>query len=426
MNFCIARRTLFGFGLSVLTGSLAQALDFGIYDSRALAMGGTAVATASGQHAQFYNPALLAAYSEEEEDSRNGRVYLPSIVVQVSGSVEDAIDFADDDIDGNLIAEIDRYNADGQSPATASTVALASRDLQAAIAQVGNRDLNVDGFVGMTISEPANREGGSFYFGFRGIGGGTTTLPQQDLDLLDDYIEELEFVAAGGAAQTLHPELYNNGSLIDPSTLAVSSASVASIAMAEWGVAAASEFEIFGQTVALGVTPKVMYIEVFVDRFSLVDSEVDYSEDSDRHVELNADIGAFMPLGEHFRVGLAAKDIVPMSLRAANGLRVKTEPRWRTGVAYQNNWISIGLDYDLLENEPLSTEAAVQDLSLGAELRLGRTLQLRAGYREDQAGNRGSVLSGGLGMHFGRFVADVAYASGDELTGGALQLGWTF
>jgi hypothetical protein len=417
----------------VSAASPTVALDFGVFDARALAMGGTAVASANGQHAHFYNPALLASYSEEEEDSRNGRVYLPSVVAQVSDSVEDTIDIIDEDLDDALEGTIDALNAIDQGDdiaafrAQAAAVSAAASDVEDAVQRLGNRDLSVDAFVGMTVSEPANREGGAFYFGFRGVGGGTTNVPQEDLDLLADYIEELDFVAAGGAPQVLHPELYGaDGSLIDPSDLAVSSASVASLAMAEWGVALSSEFEVFGQPLALGITPKIMYIEVFVDRLLFTGADLDYSEDAERQVELNADIGAYMPVGDHVRIGLAAKDIVPMKLNAGNGLSVETDPRWRAGLAYERSWVTLGLDYDLVENDPLASETGVQDLSLGAEFRVGSMFQIRAGYREDQSGNRGSVVSGGLGMHFGRFVADLAYASGDKLEGAALQLGWTF
>ncbi|HSC66892.1 MAG TPA: conjugal transfer protein TraF, partial [Cellvibrio sp.] len=93
------------------------AISYGVYDSRALAMGGAA--TAVGNHAQaaFYNPALLAFHEEEEEAGRDGRVYLPSIIVQVSEATESAVDAADDELDVQLSAAVDAFNS---APTTTS------------------------------------------------------------------------------------------------------------------------------------------------------------------------------------------------------------------------------------------------------------------------------------------------------------------
>ena len=48
-----------------------MAISYGVYDSRALAMGGSATAVGSHAQAAFYNPALLAFHDKEEEAGRD-------------------------------------------------------------------------------------------------------------------------------------------------------------------------------------------------------------------------------------------------------------------------------------------------------------------------------------------------------------------
>jgi hypothetical protein len=78
-------RTLFA--SAFLTLALAQpavAIDYGVFDARALAMGGTALAVGDTAQAQYYNPALIAFHTGDEDKTRDGRTYFPTIVVQAS------------------------------------------------------------------------------------------------------------------------------------------------------------------------------------------------------------------------------------------------------------------------------------------------------------------------------------------------------
>ena len=196
--------------------SSVSALDYGIFDSRAMAMGGTTVAAASVQNAHFYNPALLALSDGTEEETRKGRVYLPMMVGQIADSIETTLDVVDADLDQNLQNSVDAFNL-APSTETAAQVSVASRELQTALVEVGGQDLDGDVFVGISVSEPSHREGGAFYLGTRVIAGGRNNLSQGDLDLLEDYIEVVDFIASDGAEGTEHLELLDaDGNLLDP------------------------------------------------------------------------------------------------------------------------------------------------------------------------------------------------------------------
>lgn len=424
-----------------------MAISYGVYDSRALAMGGSATAIGSHAQAAFYNPALLAFHDKEEEAGRDGRVYLPSIVVQVSDATESAINAIDDELDTQLSSAINAFNA-AATAERAGLVAGSAQDLSDALDDIANQNLNIDSFIGFTISEPSNREGGAFYFGTRLIGGGVANVTGADSALLDDYIDSMNQIAAGvdpAVVAAQYPQLINaNGQLIDPTSTLTSNADISALAISEWGMALAKQFEWRDYTIAIGVTPKLMRVDAFRDTADFNDSldsaEEGINEFSDTqatHITLNADFGVAAIIEEHYRVSLTLKDAFeksftttqepdPINGEAAPELKVTLSSRARFGVGYVHEKFSVGLDYDLGEAKPMANEAGTQELSLGAEYVVFDTLALRAGYRNDQTGLRANVISGGIGYQWKRFVVDVAYASGGDYRGGGLQLGWTF
>ncbi|WP_096086916.1 conjugal transfer protein TraF [Agaribacterium haliotis] len=413
-------------GLTMGLPTIGSALDYGIYDARALAMGGASVAVAKAQQAQFYNPALLAFYDGREEDTRNGRVYLPIAVAQLKDNASDNYDKINDALDIDLQRAADSFNA-APSTQRAELVASLASDLRTSLEDIDDSSIDGDAFVGFSISEPGHRAGGAFYFGVRAVGGGKATLEDADFDLLDDYVEAMRFVASAGAEGAVHPELFNeDGSLINPSERIASTARVASLGFAEWGLSFSKEFKLWGQHFALGATPKLMRVDVFSENLTYSNTSLNYSEDSRTHYAANIDLGAAIDLGSYVRLALASKDLAPQDYEAGSGLVVTTEARTRLGLAFERKWLSLALDYDLHENESVGSEAASQDLSLGMELRPIKYLSLRGGWRSDQAGNREDQLSMGLGLQVGRIVADLGYSSGGDIKGGGLQFGWIF
>lgn len=424
-----------------------MAISYGIYDSRALAMGGSATAIGSHAQAAFYNPALLALHDREEEEGRDGRVYLPNLVLQVSDATEAAINAIDDELDTQLSSAINTFNA-APSLESAGQVANSAQDLSDALDDIANQELNIDSFIGFNISEPSNREGGAFYFGARLIGGGLANVSDTDSALLNDYIESMNQIAAGVDPATVaaeYPQLINtNGQLIDPTRSLTSNADISALAISEWGMAMAKQFEWRDYAIAIGVTPKLMRVDAFRDTADFNDSlgsadeGVDnFSDTKATHITLNADVGLAATIKEHYRISLTLKDAFEKSFTTTQEpdpntgeevpeLKVTLSSRARVGVGYVSEKFSVGLDYDLGEATPMANEAGTQELSLGAEYRLFDSLALRAGYRNDQTGLRDNLISGGIGYQWKRFVVDIAYVSGGDYRGGGLQLGWTF
>ncbi len=434
--------------LLACTAQTSMAIDYGIYDARALAMGGTALAVGDTAQAQYYNPALLAFHSGDEDKTRDGRVYFPTMVVQASNTVESAQNAVDDKLDTQLSEAVNDFNA-ARTPESAGTVAASAGGLRDVLDEIANKDLTVNGFVGLSVSEPSDREGGAFYIGARVIGAGTSQVTDTDLALLDDYIAAMNALAGGASPQAVaaqYPDLINSdGSLKDPTASLTSSADVSALAIGEWGMAFAKEFSFWGQAVSFGVTPKLMRVDAYRDDANFnnsVNGNVSnsigkFSETKSTYVNFNADIGIAAIIAEHYRVGIAVKDAVahdfdieqkvdPVTGVAPPDLVVKLRPRSRMGLAYVNERLSFGVDYDLEQSTPMANEAPTQDMSIGGEYRVLDGLAIRLGYRQDQTGLRENATSAGIGYRWHRFVADVAYLQSSDMKAGGLQMGWTF
>lgn len=434
--------------IALLCASSANAMDYGIFDARALAMGGTVVAVGDTSQAQYYNPALLSFHEGDEDKTRDGRVYFPTIVAQVANTVESAVEAVDDNLDTELSDAVGAFN-NQPSTTTAGLVAASAHDLRKVLDKIAGKDLSVDAFVGLSVSEPSDHEGGAFYVGARVIGVGNATITSEDLALLDEYISAMDQIAADEAPAAVaaqHPNLIDgNGQLRDPTDNLTSASDVSALAIGEWGMSLAKEFTFWGQAISFGITPKMMRFDVYRDEvdfnnnsFDNVDDGVDaFSDSKTTHMTFNADFGITAIIADHYRVSIAMKDAFakefkthqpddPVTGLPGPDLLVKLHSRSRLGLGYVNDSFSVGFDYDLKENEPMANEAPSQNMSFGAEYKPFNTLALRLGYRNDKTGIRDDVVSGGIGFRWRRFVTDLSYAQSSDIKGGGLQVGWTF
>lgn len=423
-----------------------QAFNYGIYDSRAMAMGGTAVAIGNTNQAQYYNPALLSFHDGDEDKTLDGRFYFPTIVAQVANTVDSAVKASDDHLDTQLSDAVSGFNA-APDATTAGTVATGAHSLRNVLDKIANKDLTVDSFIGLSVSEPSDREGGAFYMGARLIGAGTSKVTTEDLALLDEYIAAMDQIAGGASLATVaaqHPNLIDtNGQLKDPTATLTSTADVSGLAIGEWGLALAKEFKYWGHAVSFGVTPKMMRVDAYRDKAdfnnsnTLPTSSDKLSDTKSSSLTFNADFGIAAIIYDHYRVSYATKDAFakdfivhqakdPVTGIAPPDLIVKLHPRSRLGLGYVNDSFSIGLDYDLKESTPIANEAPSQEISLGAEYKIFESFALRAGYRQDKTGLHANLISGGFGYQFRRFVIDMSYAQSSDIKAGGLQLGWAF
>lgn len=400
----------------------AQAEGYGIFEPEAMALGGAAVAIASPSNAAFYNPALLAQYSYDEDKGRHGRLYFPSLGLSASQSTEDLYKIDDDQLVDEMSEAVDNFNAN-QDAESAGLVVDASRELLSALRDIQGDTLFADTFAGLTIAEPGDGQGGAFYIAGRGFGDGDLTgIADEDLELLQDYIDGLDFIASNGQSGVAHPELFDGNGLVDPGDQLLSTATAAAAAGVELGVAMAQSFSIDGQTIAVGITPKLMLLKTFDAELNLADSQVDTTRDDQWQRRLNADIGMAAKIGR-FNLGLAVKDLFRHNLETPQGQSIIIEPKPRLGIGYLGDRFKVGVDYDIAPIKPVASGLESQDLALGVEWYAHRMLALRFGYKEDLQGHHGTALSAGIGFSWGRFLMDLSYVESDEELATSLQFG---
>ena len=409
--------------LGLVTAAETTAEGYGIYEPRGMAMGGAMVGLANTDNALFYNPALLAFHDGDEDKTRDGSFFFPIISAQVSDTVNDVVDIQDGDFTDTLSAAVSTFNS-YRSPTNAQAVADSSREVLDAIDPLIDEDVFADGFVGLSLTEPGDREGAGFYLGGRVLGGGNANVSNSDQALLDDYIEAMDFIASSGAQGQAHPELFNGGVLIDPVDSLNSSASVTGLAIAEAGVTWAQEYSLWGQPVAVGITPKWMRVRTYEATQSLQGGDIDKDTSEQDFYTANADLGLATEFAGHYRIGLAIKDVVTKHFDTDLGNTVELSAKPRLGLAYVTERVQVGVDFDLDRVAAIGDEAAIQELSLGGEWQTSRYIWLRGGYRHDLRGERDDIASLGLGFNLGGMLIDIAYALGGTSEGVALQLGF--
>lgn len=112
------------------------------------------------------------------------------------------------------------------------------------------------------------------------------------------------------------------------------------------------------------------------------------------------------------------------------GGKVKLNPQIRGGIAYHSKWFNAAFDIDLIKNKAVAYEAETQYASIGAELDLYRSFQLRAGYRTNLVSGGTDVVTAGFGLSpFGVHIDVAVMANPSEVkreAGAVLDLGFYF
>ena len=403
----------------------AAAIAYGVQDPRALAMGGATVAAATSAHAMLYNPALLAIYDERKERNGAQRFQFPIASVQTTDAAEALYELNRDDLDQRLTAAVATFNA-APTAANAGAVAVATRDLEDALIRIANKDLLVDGYVGLAIGVPGKREGGGFFAGSRLVGGGFANLSDADRALLDAYIDGMTYIATGGAQGSPQPGIFDaGGNLIDPTDSLTSMLNARGALISEMGVALAREFNLFDWPVALGIAPKAVHVQVYEYRQTVTDDLNTTSNGRREYDDFNLDVGATTALDGHYRLGIGIKDVLPRDYETALGGAVKLRPRVRAGIAHRSGNMQLAADLDLTRNAPVGFESATRELAVGAEWAATDWLQLRGGYRANLEAS-GGLVSLGAGVTVSGALLDLAYGHGRETRALALQFGVAF
>jgi hypothetical protein len=215
---------------------------------------------------------------------------------------------------------------------------------------------------------------------------------------------------------------------------------VSGVLATEFAVSFAKDFELFERRVSIGVKPKIVDLQSFSFSESIltVNAGLDNVTTQDNKVDLGnfptVDLGLAMDLSENWLLGLNIRNLVTDQFEVgAQTLNFDTEAK--IGVAYHNNWVTVAMDYDLTENQPLLpgedfSGLKTQNVNIGAEFSAGDYVHLRVGAAQNLAGNistgaRDTQYTVGIGFWLG-FNLDVAVIVTENSAGGMLQTGFSF
>lgn len=430
----------------VLGSYQALALPFSGTDARSLAMGGTGVAAGSVVNASTFNPALLAAYREDEDfnlslsfgfiardeqdmigtldDFQNG----PDLVANFSNSTtayQTAVTAAVDDPANVLLIANDDFAAFQAIPSVSSAAATLNSDaatLETALNGFANKPIDLGATVGFNMTIPSDSLGISLFVNSRIIGSGYVADIDQDTTIITDVantittptsITDLQGISDPFANTSLQTKLVMTGG-----------------AVTEVGLALATKIA----GIAIGVTPKQLRIDTieFSQGVDVADTDTALDDTGETFTDVNFDVGLAMDLGV-FKLGAVVKNMIAQEYTMVNsinpGSHVLIEPQLRAGIAFDAGWATLTMDQDMSVNKGLvNTDDAVlnalqesQYTSLGLEMDLA-LIQLRAGVRTDATGNSADVVTAGIGFHF-LFTLDVAVAASENSAEGIVQLG---
>lgn len=379
-------------------------------------------------------------------------------------------------------------------------------DLTSKFDQLSASGLRINAGLNAAIAIPSKTFGAAISFNNNVLASGRTVFSEEDQNLINAYAEGVneystlstEYIAATNelirsidaleAAKTSSPSnVVAAGSVVDLNQTAVnekqaeldsytkqangqtiisvnggniavdedpeltSLAHVIAIAISELGLTLSRNFEIAGEDIAIGITPKLQTIKTYnyaaaleddedIDDEAIKDTEQDFSD-------FNLDAGIAYQFGadKQWQAGLVAKNLLSKEYEAeSNGFgdvdsdgnqetlktTISLDTQFRGGISHTTDWTVVAFDLDLMENDPVAFEAPTQYASIGAELDLFDLFQLRGGYRTNLSVSDASIVSAGLGFSpFGvhmDLAAMVNPSDPEKEVGAAFELGFYF
>jgi hypothetical protein len=372
------KRGLLFAGLMLAGVGQVQAMPYGYYDARSVAMGNVSVATGGITTAALSNPGMLTV----NENDDTFALLFPAIGVQ-------AID------DGDVIDSIDEF----QEIEDQGTLTITGIQRQIEILEgLENSSL----MLGVTPNAAVLYSGDNYTWGVSLRANATASVNVTDIDT--NIINPDATVQALGVMTT------------------------------EVGLPIGTDFSVAGMQLSVGIMPKLVNVDGITYSRSISDADVEdaFDEETDLGSFTTLDAGVVVNVLDSVRVGLVAKNLLEetktITANLNTPLDINFDRHLRAGVAFDGGFFTLAADMDLTEIEPVGFESPSKMFSVGAELNTFEVFQLRAGYQTNTASgaNDPDLLSLGVGLWLG-FHLDAAVVVGDDSSfGGFVQTGFRF
>jgi hypothetical protein len=418
--------------LGVLLSRSVSALPFGTFDPKSLAMGGAGVASGTSENAAYYNPALMAMYKTRKERGNNSRYMFPVATLQVSDSILTIKDLDGENLEQNLESSISDFNTTPTAQ-NASAVLNAATDLQGNLGDLLDAPVYGDVIIGTVLSIAHKYGGGAIIITRRLVGDGAVANYSSDVQLLQESIDAMEFIEAGGdpaVAATQFPNVIDaNGQIAFTTADLTSAAAGSGLDITEIGMAMSKQFNVYGKDIAFGLTPKVMKVSTYDLQADASTGSLDKVRQDGQDYDVNMDFGLAHQIDARWRAGIVIKNIHSLSYKTALGNTLKIRPQIRAGASYNWGWRGLyAFDIDVLPNDAVGTGSDSQVMSLGVEWPIKSYFKVRGGITRNMQGvGAANDPLYTLGIHWGpSFFLDAGIAYSSYELAGAIQLGHSF
>ncbi|EGQ7976430.1 conjugal transfer protein TraF [Vibrio cholerae] len=360
-----------------------------LMDARGAGMGNTGVSTADYLLAPYYNPALTAVYRKNDSFG----ILLPSIGLRAEDK-DESLKTIDD-----LQDSIEQFERAGVGAATQENVDQLNRYLDQL---ADDKPLAVTAGIGIAVALPLDAVSLNFFS--RGYA---------------EVIAKANVAAKSGNSANEVKTRYES-----------SDVDLTAFGYTEVGLAVGKQVVLGGQTVALGVTPKVQQLRTYQDNASVKSFDLDdYDKSEVKDNAFNLDMGAVW-LIDQYRVGIVAKDLFAKDIQTQNRNNTyKLDTQIAVSGSYVSDFFIAAVDLDLTKQRRFNGDNDdTQFMRFGVEGNAWGWAQLRAGYEVDLQNSLDNSVSVGLGVSPWDVVSlDLAGSyAGDNQFGLSANLAFTF
>ncbi|WP_404273081.1 conjugal transfer protein TraF [Vibrio cholerae] len=360
-----------------------------LMDARGAGMGNTGVSTADYLLAPYYNPALTAVYRKNDSFG----ILLPSIGLRAEDK-DESLKTIDD-----LQDSIEQFESAGVGAATQENVDQLNRYLDQL---ADDKPLAVTAGIGIAVALPLDSVSLNFFT--RGYA---------------EVIAKANVAAKSGNSANEVKTRYES-----------SDVDLTAFGYTEVGLAVGKQVVLGGQTIALGVTPKVQQLRTYQDNASVKSFDLDdYDKSEVKDNAFNLDMGAVW-LIDQYRVGIVAKDLFAKDIQTQNRNNTyKLDTQIAVSGSYVSDFFIAAVDLDLTKQRRFNGDNDdTQFMRFGVEGNAWGWAQLRAGYEVDLQNSLDNSVSVGLGVSPWDVVSlDLAGSyAGDNQFGLSANLAFTF
>ncbi|BCK26318.1 conjugal transfer protein TraF [Vibrio cholerae] len=360
-----------------------------LMDARGAGMGNTGVSTADYLLAPYYNPALTAVYRKNDSFG----ILLPSIGLRAEDK-DESLKMIDD-----LQDSIEQFERAGVGAATQENVDQLNRYLDQL---ADDKPLAVTAGIGIAVALPLDSVSLNFFT--RGYA---------------EVIAKANVAAKSGNSANEVKTRYES-----------SDVDLTAFGYTEVGLAVGKQVVLGGQTIALGVTPKVQQLRTYQDNASVKSFDLDdYDKSEVKDNAFNLDMGAVW-LIDQYRVGIVAKDLFAKDIQTQNRNNTyKLDTQIAVSGSYVSDFFIAAVDLDLTKQRRFNGDNDdTQFMRFGVEGNAWGWAQLRAGYEVDLQNSLDNSVSVGLGVSPWDVVSlDLAGSyAGDNQFGLSANLAFTF